>query len=193
MASAKPTTNHDEIRKWVEARGGHPAHVKKTGGKRDPGVLRIDYPGYSGGDTLERISWDKWFRAFDKNGLAFLYQGGRSRFSKLVDRKSVKPEKKTRSKSKTASTTKRTKNHTTIRRWVEARGGWPATVKGTKRRGEDAGLLRIDYPGYSGKGKLQRIEWDEFFEKFDEENLEFLYQNKPNSRFSKLVRAGGDE
>src|SRR3954468_18956086 len=90
MPSAKATTDHDTIRKWVEQRGGHRAHVKKTGRRRDPGVLRIDYPGFSGEDTLEPIEWDEFFSAFDKNKLAFLYQGGRSRFSKLVDRKTVK-------------------------------------------------------------------------------------------------------
>jgi hypothetical protein len=50
-------------------------------------VLRIDYPGFSGADTLERIDWDDWFEAFDRNKLAFLYQDKRnSRFSKLVNR-----------------------------------------------------------------------------------------------------------
>jgi hypothetical protein len=91
MPSAKATTDHDTIRKWVEQRGGHPAHVKRTGRKAaDPGVLRIDYPGFSGEETLEEIEWDDFFKAFDKNKLAFLYQGGRSRFSKLVDRTTVK-------------------------------------------------------------------------------------------------------
>lgn len=82
------TTDHDEIREWVEARGGFPAHVKRTGRKKnDPGVLRIDYPGFSGTESLERIDWDDWFDAFDRNRLAFLYQDKRkSRFSKLVNR-----------------------------------------------------------------------------------------------------------
>ena len=72
----------------MEERGGFPAHVKQTGRKRgDLGVLRIDYPGYSGRDTLERIGWDEWFDAFERNNLAFLYQDKRnSRFSKLVNR-----------------------------------------------------------------------------------------------------------
>jgi hypothetical protein len=91
MASAKATIDHDEIRKWVEARGGNPAHVKRTGSKRgDPGVLRIDYPGFSGEETLERIDWDQWFDWFDRDNLAFLYQDEKkSRFSKLVERSSV--------------------------------------------------------------------------------------------------------
>jgi hypothetical protein len=31
MAQAKVTTDHDEIRKWAEARGGRPAAVRSTG------------------------------------------------------------------------------------------------------------------------------------------------------------------
>lgn len=92
MAAAKTTTDHDEIRGWVEARGGRPARVKRTGrSASDPGILRIDFPGFGGQETLEHIDWDDWFQAFEDNDLAFLYQdkvaGGRqSRFSKLVDR-----------------------------------------------------------------------------------------------------------
>jgi hypothetical protein len=91
MASAKATIDHDKIRKWVEARGGYPAHVKRTGTKRgNPGVLRIDYPGFSGEESLERIDWDQWFDWFDRDKLAFLYQDEKkSRFSKLVDRSTV--------------------------------------------------------------------------------------------------------
>src|SRR5438874_1539332 len=75
MAASKVTTDHDEIRKWVEARGGKPAHVKRTGrGNKDPGILRIDYPGFSGEDTLEPLAWNDWFQAFDENQLAFVYQ-----------------------------------------------------------------------------------------------------------------------
>jgi len=53
MSEAKTTTDHREIQKWVEARGGIPAHVKRTGrGRGDLGVLRIDYPGFSGEESL---------------------------------------------------------------------------------------------------------------------------------------------
>jgi hypothetical protein len=92
MASSetKTTTDHDEIRRWVEEHGGRPAIVRDTraGGS---GVLRIDFPGGAGEDQLEHISWDDWFKIFDENGLAFLYQerkadGDDSTFFKLVSR-----------------------------------------------------------------------------------------------------------
>ena len=90
-SEAKVTTDHDEIREWVEERGGHPARVKGTERGGSPGVLRIDYPGFSGEERLTEITWDTFFEAFEENNLAFLYQeetkdGKQSRFSKLVDR-----------------------------------------------------------------------------------------------------------
>jgi len=97
MASAesKVTTNHDEIKKWVEARGGHPARVKGTGDDEGSGVLRIDYPGFSGENRLEEISWEEFFETFEASNLAFLYQdqtrdGEESRFSKLIEREKGK-------------------------------------------------------------------------------------------------------
>ena len=89
------TTDHQEIQRWVDERGGHPARVKGTESKNSAGLLRIDYPGFSGEDSLEEITWEEFFDAFEKNGLAFLYQdktadGKTSRFSKLIDRSSAK-------------------------------------------------------------------------------------------------------
>ena len=96
MAESKTTTDHDEIRRWVDARGGRPAAVAATGSGDDPGILRIDFPDapQSDDDDLEQISWDEWFQAFDANGLALVYQkqtaqGEESRFNKLVSRESV--------------------------------------------------------------------------------------------------------
>ena len=89
------TTNHDEIKQWVEERGGYPARVKGTESKNSAGLLRIDYPGFSGENRLEEITWEEFFEAFDKNKLAFLYQdktadGKESRFNKLVNRNEEK-------------------------------------------------------------------------------------------------------
>lgn len=95
QATSQTTTDHDEIRQWVSERGGHPARVKGTEKGESSGVLRIDYPGYSGEDRLEEISWEEFFEGFEENKLAFLYQektsdGELSRFSKLIDRNAAK-------------------------------------------------------------------------------------------------------
>jgi hypothetical protein len=91
------TTDHDAIRRWAEARGGRPAAVEGTGSGGDPGILRIAFPDRpeSEDESLEEISWEEWFDAFDANGLALVYQeetadGEESRFNKLVSRESVR-------------------------------------------------------------------------------------------------------
>jgi hypothetical protein len=92
MASeSRTTTDHDEIRRWVEEHDGKPASVKGTEGKDGAGVLRIDFPGGAGDDQFDHLSWDDWFAKFEKEGLAFLYQerkasGEDSTFHKLVSR-----------------------------------------------------------------------------------------------------------
>jgi hypothetical protein len=84
MTTATKTTNHDEIRRWAEKNKGRPARVRGTGGKNDPGLLRLDFDEPDEG--LEPISWDEWFEGFDKNDLALLHAPD-SRFNKLVSRK----------------------------------------------------------------------------------------------------------
>jgi hypothetical protein len=84
------TTDHEEIRRWVEEHGGRPSTVRGTS-DADAGVLRIDFPGGAGEESLEPISWDEWFQKFEEKGLAFLYQdqkasGEDSTFFKLVRR-----------------------------------------------------------------------------------------------------------
>lgn len=91
QSATKQTTDHDEIRRWVEEHGGRPAAVRGTGNDGDPGVLRIDFPGGAGDAELEPIDWDTWFEKFDEQQLAFVYQeqkagGEDSTFFKLVKR-----------------------------------------------------------------------------------------------------------
>jgi len=107
-----------------------------------------------------------------------------NRSPKSAQSKSAKPA---RSKS-TANTTS---DHEEIRKWAEERQGAPACVRGTGKRG-DVGMLRIDFPGGRGaQDKLQKISWDEWFQKFDERGLALLYQSQTasgrSSRFNKLV------
>ena len=88
-----------------------------------------------------------------------------------------------------ASQSKITFEHKEIRRWAEERNGKPATIAGTGGK-NDAGLLRINFPGRK-EDKLEEISWDEFFEKFEEKELAFLYQDKTAagnvSRFGRFI------
>ncbi len=92
--TSKVTTDHDEIRRWAEERGAKPAAVIRTESDDDPGIIRLDFPGYSGEGSLEPISWDEWFKKFDERKLALLYQehtanGEKSNFNKIVTRKTA--------------------------------------------------------------------------------------------------------
>lgn len=84
---------------------------------------------------------------------------------------------------------KTTTDHTAIKKWVEERNGQPACIKNTGGD-NDAGILRINFPGGSEKN-LENISWEEFFDKFDKEKLAFLYQEKKSngetSTFNKLI------
>ncbi|ESW73044.1 hypothetical protein NKI32_19330 [Mesorhizobium sp. M0761] len=86
MSQSQTTTNHDEIRKWAEERDGRPAVVRTKGAG---GILRIDFGKPE--EAFEPVEWDEFFRIFDENDLAFLYQsktgdGQTSRFNKFVER-----------------------------------------------------------------------------------------------------------
>jgi hypothetical protein len=85
------------------------------------------------------------------------------------------------------SAAKQTRDHDEIRAWAEARGGRPAKVE-TKGSG---GILRFDFG--EPEDNLTAIEWEEFFEIFDSNDLQFLYQEETGSggesRFNKFISA----
>lgn len=91
---------------------------------------------------------------------------------------------------------KTTRDHDVIRRWVEERGGRPASVRNTASEGR-AGLLRIDFPDDEPDPALEPVSWDEFFAKFDEKNLTFLYVDRTAdgemSYMNKFIYEGGRE
>jgi hypothetical protein len=80
-----------------------------------------------------------------------------------------------------------TTDHEEIRRWAERHGGKPAVVKQTHRQRDSVGILRIMFPKapHSEHEALEEISWDEFFQQFDDSNLELVYED--DSNFSKLV------
>jgi hypothetical protein len=91
MSPVNSTINHDETRRWVASRKGHPAFVKSTR-KGDSGLLRVDFREPEEG--FEEIGLDQFFGTFEESNLAFLYQdetanGRKGPFMKLVDRSKV--------------------------------------------------------------------------------------------------------
>jgi len=81
---------------------------------------------------------------------------------------------------------KYTREHELIRAWAEARSGSPARVRSAGLRTDGATVLRIAF------GPLpptwEPLDWDAFFQAFDENDLAFLYEENPGSRICKLVK-----
>ncbi len=95
----KATTDHNEIKKWAEERGGQPATVKHTSRGESAGILRFKFPTVGDDEDLETVSWDDFFDKFDQGDLAMIYQdqtkdGGTSRFFKFVSKKTAKEASK---------------------------------------------------------------------------------------------------
>lgn len=89
-----------------------------------------------------------------------------------------------------SNTSEKTHDHKEIKKWAEARNGIPARIKGTGNNKGD-GVLRIHFPDHSDSDNFEEISWDDFFEEFDDSELDFLYQDKKadgeTSTFHKFV------
>ena len=156
--SALTTTDHDEIRSWVEARGGQPTVVASTRSSKGPGILRIDFPGFSGAGSLKPVDWDDFFERFDEAGLAFLYQdrtaGGRpSRFNKFVDRERAEESESSRPRARAAGS-RRSK---AASRATGSGGTARATSRGGSGRTTSAtGRVATKRPTSTGRKKSAR-------------------------------------
>lgn len=74
------TTDHEEIRTWVEKHKGRPQIDSFSSGESGQKMLRIDFPGenddlYLGeSDKPHNTSWEEFFAEFESQGLAFMYE-----------------------------------------------------------------------------------------------------------------------
>lgn len=90
-----------------------------------------------------------------------------------------------------------TQDHDQIRRWAETRHAIPCEVASTRQDGE-AGILRFCFPKSRNRNDaaLHQIDWNQFFDKFDENHLSLLYQDKTStgsrSNFNKLIHADSE-
>lgn len=72
---------------------------------------------------------------------------------------------------------KTTDNHETIKKWIKDRYAEPALVEGVVNPGKAGRMLRINFQNHA-RESLKDISWELFFEIFDENDLEFLYQEQ---------------
>ena len=89
------------------------------------------------------------------------------------------------------SDTQATTDHDEIRAWADRHDGVPATARGTSDS-QGPGVLTLDIAGYGAdETELEHIDWDAWFDKFEDAQLAFLYQDKKasgeDSTFFKLV------
>ena len=132
--SSRVLTDHDEIQRWAEERDARPSAVQKTHTDDSVGIIRLDFPGYSGENSLEEIEWDEWFDKFDDNNLALIVQdqtaeGERSNFNKIVSRDSVESAGKSRSRAK-----KSTSARSSSSKKSSARAQSRSTASGKKKK-----------------------------------------------------------
>lgn len=67
-AKSRTTTDHHEIRRWVEEHGGRPASVRDTETANAVGMLRIDFPGGTEGVDSSTSPGTSGFRSSRKAG-----------------------------------------------------------------------------------------------------------------------------
>jgi hypothetical protein len=79
------TTDHDEIRRWVEERRGNPAFAMVKGNR----IPIINFA--SGLPFVANVTWEEWLRVFEEDHYAFVCKDSRidgrpSQFCQLVPR-----------------------------------------------------------------------------------------------------------
>jgi hypothetical protein len=69
------TTDHEQIRCWIQHHHGAPARIPGPAASAGGGAitLRVDFLGRRPGPDLEHISWYQWFTAFDDAHLVFRF------------------------------------------------------------------------------------------------------------------------
>ena len=98
-ALARPLTDPEEVRQFVEVRGARPARVQ--GGDTHAGLIRFDFPGHVGEQSLEAIGWEEWFEKFKESNLALLVQDETATSQKRTSSPSSRTGRKATKKAST--------------------------------------------------------------------------------------------
>jgi hypothetical protein len=71
---ARSLTAPEESRQCVDEHGATPAPEQEPGSNTHAGLIRFDFPGHIGEQSLEAIGWEEWFEKFKESNLAPLVQ-----------------------------------------------------------------------------------------------------------------------
>ena len=84
-----------------------------------------------------------------------------------------------------------TTDHDEIRSWADEHGGRPVKIDTDAGKGKEdhGGILRLDF-GPKNEN-FTEIDWDEWFEIFEESNLAIILGDKDESKFAKLIAREG--
>ena len=90
--------------------------------------------------------------------------------------------------------TRVTRNHNKIKKWVEDHGGIPAYAAEKITPDEHEKVLRIIFKNENYSDKMVAMDWNDFFTKFDQANLAFVYKEEKSngSNFYKFVSLDGE-
>jgi len=81
-------------------------------------------------------------------------------------------------------------DHDSIKRWAREHGAKPALVKGTTRP-SDSSALQLAMEGTTQDGRLEPIDWDDWFQRFDESGLALMVDDSAGAAgANKLVPRG---
>ncbi|MCW9054414.1 MAG: hypothetical protein OQJ98_00285 [Candidatus Pacebacteria bacterium] len=69
-----------------------------------------------------------------------------------------------------------TKNFSNVKKWIESHGGFPVVISGVTDEDTDRPLV-MDIAFDPNNTEVERIEWEEFFDWFERENLALRYNN----------------
>lgn len=74
-AEEPTTTDHAIIRSWVDRHDGYPAHLRRSEGGGDEGLLRVGFAdaNFEREGDLKELSWEEFFAEFDEKDLVFVY------------------------------------------------------------------------------------------------------------------------
>ena len=69
------TQNHDQIKKWIEARGGRPARLahQSTSDTLAPLTVWFEDENRNVKQSYQALEYDEFFKVFDQHNLTFTY------------------------------------------------------------------------------------------------------------------------